>query len=379
MCCSSQRLPTAARAHFLTRLTPLYIVRPCMYTLVELQVLHKGKLTTNRGGAPVLSNVLEVQSLHVDFHIHGSYVQAVQDVSFEIKQGETLGLVGESGCGKSVTSLALVRLLAKTARVKGKVLYKGRDLLSLRDPELRRVRGSEVSMIFQEPMTSLNPVYKIGAQISEALRLHDKVSPRAAFTRSLEMLKKVGIARPDDIMHAYPHQLSGGMRQRVMIAIAMVCSPSLLIADEPTTALDVTIQAQILELMKMLSQDFGTSVLLITHDLGVVAETCDRVAVMYAGNIVEQGGVEDIFFSPQHPYTQGLLKAIPKIDAKSKERLQPIEGTVPTPARMPSGCRFAPRCALVEGRCKTQPPQLYPVGNEHVARCFLHAVKEAAQ
>ncbi|MCY0875589.1 MAG: ABC transporter ATP-binding protein [Firmicutes bacterium] len=326
-----------------------------------------------------MSNVLEVQSLHVDFHLHGGYVQAVQDVSFHIKEGETLGLVGESGCGKSVTSLALVRLLSKTARVTGKVLYKGRDLLQVSGPELRRVRGGEVSMIFQEPMTSLNPVYKIGAQISEALRLHDKVSPRAAFARSLEMLRKVGIARPEEIMHAYPHQLSGGMRQRVMIAIAMVCSPSLLIADEPTTALDVTIQAQILELMKMLSQDFGTSVLLITHDLGVVAETCDRVAVMYAGNIVEQGNVEDIFASPEHPYTQGLLKAIPKIDSVVKERLQPIEGTVPTPARMPAGCRFAPRCALVQPGCRLERPSLYTVGDEHVARCFLHDRKEVAQ
>lgn len=326
-----------------------------------------------------MSNVLEVQSLHVDFHIHGTYVQAVQDVSFHIKPGETLGLVGESGCGKSVTSLALLRLLSKTSRVQGKVLFNGRDLLRLTEPELRRVRGSEVSMIFQEPMTSLNPVYKIGAQISEALKLHTKISPRQAFARSLEMLQKVGIARPNDIMHAYPHQLSGGMRQRVMIAIAMVCSPALLIADEPTTALDVTIQAQILELMKTLSRDFGTSVLLITHDLGVVAETCDRVAVMYAGKIVEQGGVDDIFFAPQHPYTQGLLKAIPKIDALAKERLQPIEGTVPTPMRMPAGCRFAPRCGFVEPRCKTDPPELYSVGEDHAARCFLHAVKEAAQ
>ncbi len=325
----------------------------------------------------LLPNVLEVESLSVEFNINGTYHHAVRDVSFEIKPGETLGLVGESGCGKSVTSLALVRLLSKTARVQGNVLYQGRPLLQLTDKEIRHVRGNEISMIFQEPMTSLNPVYKIGAQISETLRLHTDLSPREAFAQSVAMLKKVGIPRPDEIMDEYPHQLSGGMRQRVMIAIAMACNPRLLIADEPTTALDVTIQAQILELMKQISYDFGTSILLITHDLGVVAEMCDRVAVMYAGQIVEHGTVDDIFFRPQHPYTQGLLNAIPRIDADSKQRLKPIEGNVPSLTRMPKGCRFSPRCPFVIDRCKTKSPPLLGVDDAHSSRCWLHETKEA--
>ncbi|MCF8566806.1 ABC transporter ATP-binding protein [Alicyclobacillus tolerans] len=325
----------------------------------------------------LLPNVLEVESLSVEFNINGTYHHAVRDVSFEIKPGETLGLVGESGCGKSVTSLALVRLLSKTARVQGNVLYQGRPLLQLTDKEIRHVRGNEISMIFQEPMTSLNPVYKIGAQISETLRLHTDLSPREAFAQSVAMLKKVGIPRPDEIMDEYPHQLSGGMRQRVMIAIAMACNPRLLIADEPTTALDVTIQAQILELMKQISYDFGTSILLITHDLGVVAEMCDRVAVMYAGQIVEHGTVDDIFFRPQHPYTRGLLNAIPRIDADSKQRLKPIEGNVPSLTRMPKGCRFSPRCPFVMDRCKTKSPPLLGVDDAHSSRCWLHETKEA--
>uniref|UniRef100_UPI00355842A0 ABC transporter ATP-binding protein n=1 Tax=Alicyclobacillus tolerans TaxID=90970 RepID=UPI00355842A0 len=324
-----------------------------------------------------MPNVLEVESLSVEFNINGTYHHAVRDVSFEIKPGETLGLVGESGCGKSVTSLALVRLLSKTARVQGNVLYQGRPLLQLTDKEIRHVRGNEISMIFQEPMTSLNPVYKIGAQISETLRLHTDLSPREAFAQSVAMLKKVGIPRPDEIMDEYPHQLSGGMRQRVMIAIAMACNPRLLIADEPTTALDVTIQAQILELMKQISYDFGTSILLITHDLGVVAEMCDRVAVMYAGQIVEHGTVDDIFFRPQHPYTRGLLNAIPRIDADSKQRLKPIEGNVPSLTRMPKGCRFSPRCPFVMDRCKTKSPPLLGVDDAHSSRCWLHETKEA--
>lgn len=324
-----------------------------------------------------LSNVLEVESLSIEFNINGKYYEAVRDVSFQIEPGETLGLVGESGCGKSVTSLALVRLLSKTARVQGNVRYNGRSLLSLSDKEMREVRGNEISMIFQEPMTSLNPVYKIGAQISEIIRLHRDISPRAAFHEALEMLKKVGIPRPNEIMHEYPYQLSGGMRQRVMIAIAMACNPRLLIADEPTTALDVTIQAQILELMKQISRDFGTSTLLITHDLGVVAEMCNRVAVMYAGQIVESGTVDDIFFAPQHPYTQGLLKAIPKIDELTKQRLQPINGNVPSLTRMPHGCRFAPRCPLAMGQCRTHPPELVQTGDGHFSRCYLQARKEA--
>lgn len=324
------------------------------------------------------NSVLNVESLNVEFNMEGNYFHAVRDVSFKIEPGETLGLVGESGCGKSVTSLALVRLLTQSARVTGKIEYQGKNLLELPERDMRDIRGNEISMIFQEPMTSLNPVYKIGAQISETLLLHKDISPREAFQQSLEMLKKVGIPRPEDIMDEYPHQLSGGMRQRIMIAIAMACNPKLLIADEPTTALDVTIQAQILELMKGISKDLGTSILLITHDLGVVAEMCDRVAVMYAGQIVEQGSVDDIFFNPQHPYTRGLLNAIPKIDAEQKQRLQPIEGNVPPITRMPKGCRFSPRCMHASDRCRAQQPGFFQVEHpEHLSRCWLNEAKEA--
>ncbi|RIV18620.1 ABC transporter ATP-binding protein [Alicyclobacillaceae bacterium I2511] len=323
-----------------------------------------------------MPNILDVESLNVEFNINGTYYPAVHDVSFHINPGETVGLVGESGCGKSVTSLALVRLLPKSARVNGEVLYEGRNLLTLADGEMRKIRGDGIGMIFQEPMTSLNPVYKIGAQISETLLLHRDISAKEAFAQSVDMLKKVGIPRPEEIMDEHPHQLSGGMRQRVMIAIAMACNPHLLIADEPTTALDVTIQAQILELMREISNEFGTSILLITHDLGVVAEMCHRVVVMYAGQIVEQGTVDDLFFNPQHPYTRGLLNAIPKIDARSKQRLQPIEGNVPSLTRMPKGCRFSPRCPHVMDQCKVQSPELFEVENIHFSRCWMNEKKE---
>ncbi len=322
-----------------------------------------------------MAEVIRVDSIGVEFSINQHYFHAVDDVSFHIHEGETLGLVGESGSGKSVTSLAIVRLLAKSARVTGTVMYKGRNLLDMTVQEMRQIRGGEISMIFQEPMTSLNPVYKIGAQISETLHLHQRLSKREAHDQVLGMLKKVGIARPEEIMNGYPYQLSGGMRQRVMIAIAMICNPSLLIADEPTTALDVTIQAQILRLMKELSRDYGTSVLLITHDLGVVAEMCDRVAVMYAGQIVEQGTVDDIFFATHHPYTQGLLKAIPKIDVKIKERLQPIDGNVPAITRMPKGCRFSSRCPYVMERCRSEAPAFVDIGERHYSRCWLSAAE----
>lgn len=324
-----------------------------------------------------MTNVLEVQSLSVEFNVNGRYLPAVSDVSLAIAEGETLGLVGESGCGKSVTSLAITRLLAKTARVGGKAHFGDLDLLTAKDKDMQRIRGNEISMIFQEPMTSLNPVYTIGGQISETLLLHKDISPREAFSQSLDMLKKVGISRPEQIMHQHPHQLSGGMRQRVMIAIAMACNPRLLIADEPTTALDVTIQAQILELMKGIARDFRTSLLLITHDLGVVAEMCDRVAVMYAGQVVEQGTVDEVFFKPQHPYTRGLLNAIPKFDAPTKARLQPIEGNVPSISRMPKGCRFSPRCPQVMNQCVERPPGLFDVDDAHLSRCWLNAEKEA--
>ncbi len=326
-----------------------------------------------------MSHVIDVESLSVEFNINNQFFKAVRDVSFYIDSGETLGLVGESGCGKSVTSLAILQLLTKSARIHGQVQYGGNDLLLLGSDQMRKIRGNEISMIFQEPMTSLNPVYTIGAQIAEALLLHKNISRKEANRLAVELLHKVGIPRPNEILKDYPHQLSGGMRQRVMISIAMSCNPKLLIADEPTTALDVTIQAQILELMRQISDDFNTSILMITHDLGVVAETCDRVAVMYAGRIVEQGKVDDIFFHPQHPYTKGLLNAIPKIDAETKRRLEPISGNVPSLTRMPAGCAFAPRCPMVMDKCRTDLPDLIPIDDGHYSRCWLNNLKEDSQ
>jgi oligopeptide/dipeptide ABC transporter ATP-binding protein len=322
-----------------------------------------------------VSNVLEVKDLQIEFQIDEKYYKAVQGVDFHIQPGETLGLVGESGCGKSVTSLSIMRLLKDPTKVTGQVFYNNRDLLELSEPQMRKVRGNEIGMIFQEPMTSLNPVHKIGRQISETLLLHRGMNKSQAHKEAIEMLKRVGIPRPEQIVDEYPHQLSGGMRQRVMIAIAMACSPSLLIADEPTTALDVTIQAQILELMKKLAKENGTSILLITHDLGVVAETCDRVAVMYAGRIVEEGPVRKIFHNPQHPYTRGLLNSIPKMTGERK-RLEPILGNVPSVRNMPEGCRFAPRCPFVMDKCIPNNPDLYEVEEGHTSRCFL---QEGAQ
>lgn len=317
-----------------------------------------------------MSNVLEVKDLQIEFKIDERYYKAVQGVSFHIEAGETLGIVGESGCGKSVTSLSVMRLLREPTKVSGQIVYKDRDLLSLTEPQMRRVRGNEIGMIFQEPMTSLNPVHKIGRQIGETLILHRGMTPRQAQQEAVAMLKKVGIPRAEQIVEEYPHQLSGGMRQRVMIAIAMACSPSLLIADEPTTALDVTIQAQILDLMRSLAKENGTSIMLITHDLGVVAEMCDRVAVMYAGRVVEEGPVRQIFHNPQHPYTRGLLNSIPKITGERK-RLEPIEGNVPSLRNMPDGCRFAARCPFVMDKCIAHNPDLFEVEDGHRSRCFL--------
>lgn len=318
------------------------------------------------------TNVLEVKNLVVEFELDEKYYKAVNDISFDIREGETLGLVGESGCGKSVTSLALMRLLKPDSKTNGSISYQGTNLLALKENQMRAIRGNEMSMIFQEPMTSLNPVHKIGIQISESLMLHRNLSVKNARKESIELLKRVGIPRAEQIVDEYPHQLSGGMRQRVMIAIAMACNPKLLIADEPTTALDVTIQAQILDLMRNVAKENGTSILLITHDLGVVAEMCDRVAVMYAGKIVEQGLVREIFKNPQHPYTQGLLKTIPKMFGE-RERLQPIEGNVPSLRNMPQGCRFAPRCPHAMDICRTEEPGEFDIENEHYARCWLHA------
>ncbi|MDQ0189013.1 ABC transporter ATP-binding protein [Alicyclobacillus cycloheptanicus] len=318
-----------------------------------------------------MGNILEVRDLNINFQIDEKYYSAVQNVSFHIAEGETLGLVGESGCGKSVTSLAIMRLLQETTKVTGTIDFKGQNLLDLTEPQMRKVRGNDIAMIFQEPMTSLNPVYKIGTQIGESLLLHKGMTVKQAQLKAIELLKQVGIPRAEQIANEYPHQLSGGMRQRVMIAIAMACQPHLLIADEPTTALDVTIQAQILDLMRKLTADNKMSTLLITHDLGVVAEMCDRVAVMYAGRIVEEGPVRTIFHNPQHPYTIGLLKSLPKIEGE-RTRLQPIEGNVPSLRNMPAGCRFAPRCPHAMEVCRTEDPSPALVEDAHEVRCWLH-------
>jgi peptide/nickel transport system ATP-binding protein len=317
--------------------------------------------------------LLEIRQLRTEFHTDEGIIPAVDGIDLYIKPGEILGVVGESGCGKSVTSLSVMRLIpsppGKVAA--GEILFQGEDLLRYSDKKIRQIRGNEIAMIFQEPMTSLNPVYSIGEQIGEALRLHMKLSKKEAKQKAIEMLHKVNIPRAEQIVNEYPHQLSGGMRQRVMIAMAMSCNPKLLIADEPTTALDVTIQAQILDLMRKLNEDFQTAILFITHDLGVVAEMCHRVVVMYAGKVVEEADVETIFRNPRHPYTKGLLKSIPKLREKH-QRLYSIPGNVPNPANMPSGCRFAPRCEYVMDRCKVEEPHLVRHHEEnHSSSCWL--------
>ncbi|MFM1651553.1 ABC transporter ATP-binding protein [Brevibacillus sp. B_LB10_24] len=317
--------------------------------------------------------ILEVENLQTSFFTDRGEVPAVDRVSLSISEGEILGIVGESGCGKSVTSLSIMGLIPSPPGriVGGQIRFRGENLVGAGEKRMRRIRGNDIAMIFQEPMTSLNPVYTIGDQISEAVRIHTKSTKRAARARSVEMLKKVGIPRAEAIVDEYPHQLSGGMRQRVMIAMAMACNPKLLIADEPTTALDVTIQAQILDLMRALNRESGTAILLITHDLGVVAEICDRVAVMYAGNIVEQGDVRTILKHPTHPYTIGLINSIPKLEEK-KQRLYSIPGNVPTPGKLAAGCRFAPRCESAMEKCYVQFPELTQVGAGHMSRCWLN-------
>jgi oligopeptide/dipeptide ABC transporter ATP-binding protein len=319
-----------------------------------------------------VANVLEISDLQVEFLIGETYYKAVRNISFSLAEGQKMGLVGESGCGKSVTSLAIMSLLPPDAKINGSVSFRGQNLLALSEAEMQKIRGNQLSMIFQEPMTSLNPVHKIGDQIGESLLLHKGLTVSEANAEAVKLLEQVGIARAGQIANEYPHQLSGGMRQRVMIAIAMACNPAVMIADEPTTALDVTIQAQILDLMTKVTDEFGTSILMITHNLGVVAEMCDHVAVMYAGNIVEQGEVRQIFHHPGHPYTQGLLNSIPKIDGR-RSRLQPIEGNVPSIRNMPRGCAFAPRCRAVRDRCREEAPDLYKVETDHWSRCFVCA------
>ncbi len=323
-----------------------------------------------------MSHLLEVRNLRTEFPTRAGLVKAVNDVSFHIDEGELLGLVGESGCGKSITALSVMRLIAAPGRIAGgEILFKGRDLLKLSNEEMRAIRGDDVSMIFQDPMTSLNPVYTVGEQIAEALRLHRKLNKKDAWDAAVEAMKEVAIPDPARRVNDYPHQLSGGMRQRVMIAMALACDPELLIADEPTTALDVTIQAQILDLLNVLRETRRLAVLLITHDLGVVAEVADRVSVMYTGRIVEQSTVEEIFDRPRHPYTQGLLRSVPKLSAHHIEkvtRLQTIEGTVPSPTNLPDGCHFAPRCEYRMEKCTHGVIPLYRAGAGVAARCVLY-------
>ena len=312
--------------------------------------------------------ILQVDNLCTSFHTRDGVGRAVDGVSFSLHRGETLGLVGESGCGKSVTALSILRLVAPPGRIgSGQILLSGRDLLSLSEKEMRSVRGDEVAMVFQEPMSSLNPVLTCGRQIEEAVCLHQGLSRKEARARAIEMMRLVGIPAPEQRVDEFPHQLSGGMRQRVMIAIALSCNPDVLIADEPTTALDVTIQAQILDLLARLQEEYHMAILLITHDLGVVAEVADRVAVMYAGQIVETATTEVLFASPQHPYTRGLLRAIPHLDG-DQERLQVIPGRVPEATSFPRGCRFHPRCTLAEAACETD-QALAVCGADHEVRC----------
>jgi len=313
--------------------------------------------------APLLS----VRDLTVSF---GGRVTAVRDASFDVRPGELLGVVGESGSGKSITALAVMGLLPPTASVTGSILFDGQDLLVMPRSRLRKLRGREIGMIFQEPMTSLNPVFTIGDQITEAILVHERMSRKAAWDRATELLEKVGIPAPRRRLQDYPHQLSGGMRQRVMIAIALSSSPKLLIADEPTTALDVTIQAQLLDLLNQLREDFGTAILLITHNMGVMAEVADRVVVMYASRIVEQSGIFDLFDRPQHPYTEGLLGSTPELDVDAA-RLRTIVGTMPNPSELPPGCLFAPRCPKVVDACLAAQPALVPVAPDQRAACIL--------
>jgi peptide/nickel transport system ATP-binding protein len=316
--------------------------------------------------------LLRIQDLRTYFHTGAGLARAVDGVSFDVAAGETIGIVGESGCGKSVTALSVLRLIQAPGRIESgsQILFEGRDLLALPENEIRKIRGNRIAMVFQEPMTALNPVFTVGDQIAEVARVHAGASRKAAWDRAVEMLGLVGIPSPAERAKAYPHQLSGGMRQRVLIAMALVMDPALIIADEPTTALDVTIQAQILELLADLQRRFGTAIMLITHDLGVVAEVASRVVVMYGGEVVEEAPVRDLFARAHHPYTEGLLHAMPRVGTE-RERLAVIPGTVPPPTAWPSGCRFHDRCPHAWERCAAEHPPLYQIGGGHVSRCHL--------
>ena len=315
--------------------------------------------------------LLDVKDLRVSFPTEDGVVKAVDGVSFSVMPGETLGVVGESGSGKSVTFLTVMGLTnRKSAIVEGQVIFQGQDLLKLSKDELQSVRGSKIGMVFQDPMTSLHPFYKVGDQISETILAHQSISKREAAAQSVDMLRRVGIPKPDERARQYPHEFSGGMRQRAMIAMALSLNPDLLVADEPTTALDVTVQAQILDLIDRLQEEFNAAVVLITHDLGVVAEHCDNIQVMYGGKIVEEGSADDIYYQSQHPYTWGLLRSIPRLDVEL-ERLNPIRGLPPSLIHVPPGCSFHPRCPYVFDRCKVEIPELLPTDGHHATACHL--------
>ena len=323
-----------------------------------------------------MTALLEIVDLRTHFQTRAGLVRSVDGVSFRLEEGELLGLVGESGCGKSITALSIMRLIGEPGKiVDGSIKFKGEELISASPERLREIRGNDIAMIFQDPMTSLNPVFTVGEQIAEALRLHRKLDKKAARQAAIEAMREVAIPSPERRVDDYPHQLSGGMRQRVMIAMALACDPELLIADEPTTALDVTIQAQILELLDELRKTRKLAVLLITHDLGVVAEVADRVCVMYTGKIVEESGVDEIFAKPKHPYTQGLLRSVPKLTEEGLDRavrLETIEGTVPSPTNLPDGCHFAPRCQFRMYRCVHGEIPLYSTADGALVRCVLY-------
>ena len=318
--------------------------------------------------------LLHIENLKTVISSKDGKLVPVDGVDITIPKGKTVGIVGESGCGKSMTAMSIMGLLPNTTHIEeGKILFQDMDLTKLNPKELRKITGDKISIIFQEPMTSLNPVIQVGKQVREAILLHEKVSKEEAKQRVIEIFRQVGIPEPERRYNAYPHQLSGGLRQRVMIGMAMVCNPDLLIADEPTTALDVTIEAQILHLMRQLQKDKGTSIMMITHNLGVVAEICDQVYVMYAGKVVESAEVHELFQNPKHPFTQGLLGALPKMD--SRQRLNSIDGMVPTLKDMPTGCRFAPRCPMATQKCREEQPALVDVTAEHQVRCFMSCSK----
>ncbi len=329
-----------------------------------------------------MENVLEIKNLKTYFFTRRGVVPAVDGVDMRIGKGQVIGVVGESGCGKSMTAMSIVRLLSYPGKiVEGEILLEGQDLAQASEKRMREIRGNDISVIFQEPMTSLNPVLTVGKQVREAVLLHQKVSKKEARERVIEMFRQVGIPEPEERYRSYPHQLSGGLRQRVMIAMAMICNPKLLLADEPTTALDVTIEAQILHLMKQLQEKRGTAILLITHNLGVVAEICDYVYVMYAGKIVEQADVFTLFREPLHPYTSGLIRSIPKVHEQEGggQRLYTIKGMVPNLLHMPEGCAFCPRCEHATERCRLEKPELYDRGDGHRVRCFLYEPKEEGE